>query len=78
MYIEKVLSMTTELQAVGHLICGKEWAVDEHPHFHRIYYVYGGEARCEMEGKMVDLEQGHLYMFPINRAIELTIILISH
>lgn len=50
----------------GYTLCPEGWGMTNVSEiFHRIYYVYGGEAYCTCDGKMITLEKGKLYIFPI-------------
>ena len=50
----------------GYTLCSKDWGMtDVSEVFHRIYYVYGGEAYYRMNGITRRLEPGKLYIFPI-------------
>lgn len=55
-----------ELLRNGYTICGSEWGQEnETAIFNRMYYVYGGEAYFEQNGKSIRLKKGHLYVFPL-------------
>lgn len=60
-----------ELQMYGHLLCQPAWGQVDHLAYHRVYYVYGGEAYCDLEGEVYPLRPGYLYMFPVNREYSL-------
>jgi AraC-like DNA-binding protein len=48
--------------------CPPEWHVDEPGAvFHRIYYVYAGDAVYEDDQQCFQLEKGHIYLFPTNK-----------
>lgn len=50
----------------GYTICPKGWGMmNVSEVFHRIYYVYGGEAYYKCDEKTVKLEAGKIYVFPI-------------
>lgn len=50
----------------GYTICPDNWGMEKaNEVFHRIYYVYGGEAYCTYKEKTFCLEPGRLYLFPI-------------
>lgn len=50
----------------GNTICPEDWGMEnEIAMFHRIYYVYGGEAYCRYRDKTIQLKQGCLYLFPV-------------
>lgn len=50
----------------GHTVCSSTWGMkNESAIFHRIYYVYGGEGYCKCGGEVVQLKEGHLYLFPV-------------
>lgn len=50
----------------GYTICPDSWGMkNESAVFHRIYYVYGGEAWCSHGGKEFRLTPGRLWLFPV-------------
>lgn len=50
----------------GYTICSPDWGMEKAIEvFHRIYYIYGGEAYCEYNGENFRLEAGKLYIFPV-------------
>lgn len=50
----------------GYTICNKDWGMTNVSEvFHRIYYVYGGEAYYRCDDKTIQLEPETLYVFPI-------------
>lgn len=50
----------------GYTVCPKSWGMENVSEvFHRLYYVYGGEAYCSCDGETFRLEPGRLYIFPI-------------
>lgn len=50
----------------GYTVCPKNWGMENASEvFHRIYYVYGGEAYCRFDNETFYLEPGRLYVFPI-------------
>lgn len=50
----------------GYTLCPENWGMEnEIATFHRVYYVYGGEAYCKYKGKTIQLQPGHLYLFPV-------------
>lgn len=50
----------------GYTICPKDWGMSNVSEvFHRIYYVYGGEAYYNYDERIVQMEAGKLYVFPI-------------
>lgn len=50
----------------GYTLCTKDWGMtDVSEVFHRIYYVYGGEAYYRFQGQTHRLQPGYLYIFPI-------------
>lgn len=60
------------LQMYGLVTCPKEWGFTETPIFHRVYYIYDGKAKCEIEGHSFELKKDHLYFFPANRQYTLS------
>ena len=50
----------------GYTVCPRKWGMEnEIATFHRVYYVYGGEAYCRYKGETIQLQPGKLYLFPI-------------
>jgi len=50
----------------GGTVCPENWGMkNEIATFHRVYYVYGGEAYCNIDDKVIRLEKGHLYLLPV-------------
>ena len=50
----------------GYTICPENWGMkNEIATFHRLYYVYSGEAYCKYADKIVPLTPGYLYLFPV-------------
>lgn len=50
----------------GYTVCPPGWGMrNANESFHRIYYVYGGEAFYQDAGGTRPLEAGHLYILPI-------------
>ena len=55
-----------ELLWNGYTVCPPAWGMrNANESFHRIYYVYGGEAFYQDSGGTRPLEAGHLYILPI-------------
>lgn len=52
----------------GHTICPKNWGMMAASEvFHRVYYVYGGEAYYTFDNRTERLRHGRLYVFPTMR-----------
>ena len=50
----------------GYTVCPKTWGMSSTCEmFHRIYYVYGGEASYTYRGESHPMKPGHLYLFPV-------------
>lgn len=50
----------------GYTVCPEQWGmVDEIATYHRLYYVYSGEAYCKYKEQVIRLLPGHLYLFPV-------------
>lgn len=55
-----------EMICNGYTVCPRDWGMkDEISTFHRVYFVYSGEAYCRYKGETIQLQSGYLYLFPI-------------
>lgn len=62
----KLSSLSFHLLEYGHTICPSNWGMEnETALFHRLYYIYGGNAWVWIDGSIRKLESGHLYLFPV-------------
>lgn len=60
-----MLSLDGWILGYGHTYCNPDWAVKtEGEHFHRLYYVVGGNCQCQIHGETFPLLSGNLYVFP--------------
>ncbi len=64
--------MDIELDNYGCVLCDENWNPEEYVPYHRIYYVYGGEAYCKINGQTHQLKEGRLYFLPVNTMYELS------
>lgn len=56
---------TVNLLEGCYIVCPPNWMVYNLRYsYHRMYYIFGGEAYYEKEDDRVELKPGHLYLFP--------------
>lgn len=58
--------MDYEIVWNGYTVCPEDWGMTNASEvFHRIYYVYGGEAYCSYNNRLIRLLPKHIYIFPV-------------
>lgn len=68
-----MLELKIDPMAFGIYKCPAEWIVNEKcTAFHRLYYVYEGEAFFNDKGSEFPLEKFHIYLFPVNKPYKIT------
>lgn len=68
-----MLDLKIEPMAFGIYNCPPSWIVNEKGTvFHRLYFVYQGEATYSDAHTSFLLEEAHIYLFPVNKAYNIT------
>ena len=68
-----MLELSIESMLFGIYNCPVNWIVQEKgTAYHRLYYVYDGEAFYSDNHTSFPLEKYHLYLFPVNRTYNIT------
>ena len=68
-----MLELKIDSMVFGKCLCRANWIVNEKGAvYHRLYYVYCGEAFYSGQDGEFPLEKSHIYLFPVNKPYRIT------